>query len=741
MPIEIEDADGTIIEFPDGTPQRDILSVMRRRNQEREARTRAGANGPGGIVGAIAARAGNEGPRTPYARAYQRRAREMQARTAPTGNPIADALGGVTDVVGGTLDQMGRNMGYADDAAYWQTRIGQGAENLVRRATGRPVEIPSEVAAEAAQQYERDQQQRVARERPIQNVASYAVSVPAFGGLGVRGRVGALQAGGANALVNLPFALSRQEGDTLQERLPGAALETAAVFGLSSGLQGIANRVTQAPRPNTGRSRAADFEAAGVRPTQAAVSGGTPAAATRMIGENFLAGGGVRRNIQNSLDDTAARARELAGSYGQHGQPENVGEAVQAGVRRFSGEAPQPPSPTGRRVDPALIPTREWSFRSKANAVYDDIFGRISADERGHLAGETGARATAAATRGALRQIQQRVQAPNLAEIINDPQIARIANALEADESALRFDDLRQLRTWVRQQRARPSLTQTIDEAALARLEGALTQDIYDSAVVLGGRTTAHQLRRADQFYRAGMNRIQEALQPFADRSGRGAYDRIIALAREGGRQNSRALQSLRNSLRPDEWREVSATVIDDLGRPSRGAANVLDDGAFSVEQFVSNYARLSEEGRNILFGGSGREGLREALDTLARVAGYQKGVERMANASRSGINAQNFGSIAGLAYPGTTVPTVFGLLGAAITGEVLTNPAFVRWLASAPKAGASASGMRRHIAALAQIAARDPALAPVHAELVRNVADRSLAQTDPQPSRREPAQ
>lgn len=41
MPIEVIDRDGTIIEFPDGTSERDMASAMRRRDQEHEARARA----------------------------------------------------------------------------------------------------------------------------------------------------------------------------------------------------------------------------------------------------------------------------------------------------------------------------------------------------------------------------------------------------------------------------------------------------------------------------------------------------------------------------------------------------------------------------------------------------------------------------------------------------------------------------------------------------------------------------
>lgn len=45
MTIEVIDADGTVIEFPDGTPQEQIASVMRSRSQQR-------ASAPGSVIGA-----------------------------------------------------------------------------------------------------------------------------------------------------------------------------------------------------------------------------------------------------------------------------------------------------------------------------------------------------------------------------------------------------------------------------------------------------------------------------------------------------------------------------------------------------------------------------------------------------------------------------------------------------------------------------------------------------------------
>lgn len=108
---------------------------------------------------------------------------------------------------------------------------------------------------------------------------------------------------------------------------------------------------------------------------------------------------------------------------------------------------------------------------------------------------------------------------------------------------------------------------------------------------------------------------------------------------------------------------------------------------------------------------------LMAALDNLAQVADMQRAVERMANHSNSGVSIQNVGTIGTLANPGTTAWALAGLGGMMITGEMLTNPAFVRWIAGAPMAGA-AGRWAGHVAALARLAARDPSLGQFYTQV-----------------------
>lgn len=682
-----------------------------------------------------------------YTRTYQQRSDARRARTpeelrtgrVPGGGrdiPVPDFLQGFAGALqnfnrSGPAEmttQMFRNLGVTDDAAYWATRP-QGREQ-----------------AQAAQQYEQDRQREVARDQPILNSASIAASIPATAGaasMAAIPRAGALQAGATAAGINLPFAFARQDGN-FQERLPGAAQETAAVGAFGTVLQGAANRFLRPALPNSTAARAQEFEQAGVRAPLAAIQGRGSAPMAMAIAENPI-GGNVRRNLQNSVDDVQNAYRGLVGRAGNAEPREIAGEMVQRGIRRFANGRNEP-MPNQVRVDPATgrsvpatprqVPTRDWSFGAKSESLYDDVFGRLARDEEQLLRGGVRNHLDTTATRDVLRDIVNDVSGAASRDAMSSPMVNTIRRAIVSDarDGTLRFQDLRRWRTWVREAQADEGLRQGMSNAALQRIERALTEDIYTSARQIGGQA-AHDLHITDRWYRQTTNRINTALAPFNTRAsgvptmeGARSFRRVIDLASQGGRQNTRQLAQLRSSLRPDEWRSVSASIMDEMGNPSFGSPHAMEPGAFSLEHFVTNVARMSDEGRQALFGPQ----LAGDLERLARVAGSLKAVRGFTNFSRSGSSLQNMGTFGlagtalGAAGAGQMAPLA-GLIAsgiaARVTGHMLSNPNFVRWLTS-PATG----GLKRQLAALATIAARDPAVAPLYAEIAERAVDRSRA-------------
>ena len=621
---------------------------------------------------------------------------------------------------GGFTDQVLNNLGVGDEIDGAAAATVQAGRNLMNTLRGQPNTVTPGDAYSAASDVRRRSAAAYAKQHPVLNALATA------GGIAVAGRpqtagvapaqiapMSVLRAGVTTSGLTAPFALAQADGD-LGQRVQTAAPQvlTAGLFG--SGLQAAVNRLA---RPTAKAAMPANnaslFERVGVRPTYAAVTGSETGGLAKGIAENWLLGGSARRNLQNSLDDTQQAAARIAGSYGQVRGPQIAGDEVAQGVTNFARN----------RADPR-------SFASRSDRLYDRAFGMIDNANVGGV--------STSATGQALQDIQNRVTAPNLANLVTDPQIGRIALALRDDQGAIKFSDLRALRSWVREARGNPQLRQGMDEAALGRLEGALTQDIMDSARQIGGAAAERTLRRADQFYRTGSQRLQQIDQRFGvmnDRvSAENLYGRIKSVATSGARADADSLLALKKSVPQDVWSDVAATLIDDMGKPT--AAALGGDAAFSVTQFAKNFGAAGQRGgltdaaKDILFGPKGSS-LRAGLDELAEVARLQGGVERAANASRSGVSVQNVGTLTGAgaiaaqAATGNVLPAVGAMAGGAgvmITGEMLTNPAFVRWLAGAPKAGQAIGGWRAHLAHLAQLgqlAARDPALSAYYNQQV----------------------
>lgn len=527
-------------------------------------------------------------------------------------------------------------------------------------------------------------------------------------------------------------------GSTNQEwedSMNGALTVAAPMKGMRAGA--ALRRVSPspppaAPPPNKFADMVTRFDRAGVTPLPAAAGGRGASAVTNTIAENPIAGAPSRARLRARVAETEASADRLAGQYGDARGAQITGENVQGGVERFANGKPARGALAGAQ------PARSTSFRAKADALYDEAFSGLDQAMAGKTtpgqsvevwgAGDTphqirtgGSQISTPSTSRVLSDITQGGQSSAIRGLVTDPTVGRAADAIANANRAgdLSFDDLRRLRTWVRTAQKNNDLRQTIGDANLQRMEAALTSDIFANAETLGSPQLAHQLRRADQFYAAGQQRIQTALQPFADaKSGESAYRRLVQAAGSTGSADAKQVLALKRSLAPDEWGDIASNVISELGQQKPGAAPAGQAG-FSVSEFVTNYNKLSPRARAILFdsvGGGGKNAseLRAALDNLASVADDLKGVEKGANASKTFVNAQSAGTVGGLiTAPG---PTVAFLSGMSLTGEAMTNPAVARWLAKTARA--RQAGPRPYeatVRALGTAARANAALIPLH--------------------------
>jgi hypothetical protein len=493
-----------------------------------------------------------------------------------------------------------------------------------------------------------------------------------------------------------PGVLGLLRGERPQ-RLEGDARRTQIEHDVNRAVSAVGpGKVGPRPIPvktapvNPFAEKVAAFDTAGVRPSLAAMSEGA-ARVAKGVAENPIAGVRARGALRGSIEDTSNAAGRVASRFGSPMDSRGAaGEAVQRGVEDFNKR-----------------------FSARSSAMYDPIFSKIDTAERAAVAGMPNTPVVKPTeTVAALRQMTSRVNSPALSEMITDKRLPDIMAAIEGDPNSIRFNDLRQLRTWVRNAQRDPELRKGIDQASLGRLEGALTHDIYANAESLGGPKTARQLKQADSFYRMGSQRIDGALQKFVGGrspvTGEGAYDLVLRAAGDKGGADTARLSALRKSLQPHEWNDVAATVVNRLGKPLPGQG----EDTFSISRFVTGFDGLSPQGKDLLFG---KGALRGELENLSRVARMQKNVERAANHSNTMAGGQAVATAVGLVNPLTAAPTAKLLGGMAITGEMMTNPLAVRWLARLSQAkAAGGAALRTQVRALGSAANDNAALIPL---------------------------
>jgi hypothetical protein len=236
--------------------------------------------------------------------------------------------------------QAARSTGVFDEMGYGVDFALQGAGNLVRRAMGKPVQVPARVAGQARMDFEQEQQASYARRKPVANALATGVGIALAGRPSGVGFTNPLAVGATAAAQNAPFALGRQEG-SFPERIPGAARETALAFGLGSTLAAGGNALARsaATRRAAPRSNARRLSDEGVLLTPGQMMGGAAQRLEDSLTSIPILGDSIRSAQIRGIDtfDEAALSRGLAPIQG--GRAQTVGREGVRDVTAAIGNA------------------------------------------------------------------------------------------------------------------------------------------------------------------------------------------------------------------------------------------------------------------------------------------------------------------------------------------------------------------------------------------------------------------
>jgi hypothetical protein len=280
--------------------------------------------------------------------------------------------------------------------------------------------------------------------------------------------------------------------------------------------------------------------------------------------------------------------------------------------------------------------------------------------------------------------------APALGAALTDPTMAKFAKAIEEAGGTLTWAQAKELRSFIGQELATPSImTNGAKRAELNSIYAALSRDL-EAAAEAAGPDAVTAFRQANDFYSAGMSRIEGALSDILKdgASGESVFGRVKRLATSGrASEDISSLFQIRSSMPEESWDVYALGLLEEMGSANPGAS--ADD--FSPSTFLTNWRRMSDASKNAVFSGTRYGGLKSELDNLAKVLGSERNLDLLRNTSgttRTLISALLFtGST--MSLTGDPRDAGYALVGSLIApraaAKLLTNPRFVRWLADVP--------------------------------------------------------
>ena len=238
-------------------------------------------------------------------------------------------------------------------------------------------------------------------------------------------------------------------------------------------------------------------------------------------------------------------------------------------------------------------------------------------------------------------------------------------------------------------------LINPVDKTQLKLVYGALSKDL--EAYLKGNVKGLNALSRANKYYKSGLNRIDNYLEPIFKTSD---PDRIASLLLNTGKEGATRLNAIKKSLTTEQYDVFLSNIMERMGRlqPGQSLSGDLVEGAgkFSSETFLTNFNRLSVEAQESLFKGKGwTSGMQKDFTDILKISNFIRLSGRtFKNPSGTADRIVGQGMMLGAAGS-LAVNPAFALVGlplvigsSRVVAGLMTNPSFIKWLAQGIKIG-----------------------------------------------------
>jgi hypothetical protein len=272
------------------------------------------------------------------------------------------------------------------------------------------------------------------------------------------------------------------------------------------------------------------------------------------------------------------------------------------------------------------------------------------------------------------------------------------------------IEGIRQTRTALRESLTERGLRGSATDKVFGDILEAATGDMYDGLAAAGKQNAAGALKTANAFWKKRVETIDDVLEPILGKNAPRSGEQIVTALENMANPktgNGARLRQLFQAMPKGETRSVAATLINRMGQPTKGAAEIVDGTGFSFNTFLTNWNNLSPQARRAAFPP-------ETVDALNKLAVVSRGVKQAGAAANTSNTARAIGvqvAISPLLWWVNPLAAIGGGAAQYSVGKLMASPRFARWLAGAPKT-ANPAAQRAYVGKLAGIARAEPAIA-----------------------------
>lgn len=489
----------------------------------------------------------------------------------------------------------------------------------------------------------------------------YQKATPDATGLGrvVGNLIPVLGSGGeslvTNAATGVAVAESSPITDTSEKSVGQQSVEQGVgglVLGTVPRMAGAVVRRTlagDAPARAAMADNLSTFKRAGVQPSLGQVSEGGVTKGS----------GAFSGTTDKQSTELAAQAEKVADRLSTVRTPEQAGKVIIDGLRGTRGEQGFEGGWMGRYSD-------------AKKALYDKADKLINPKAPVYMP----------ATFSKLRSLTTPSKtAPATTSMFVDSKLAELRARLQADtgrSKSLPYEDVKAIRSEIGELIDPTKLDPKIDVKKAKEVYAALSNDL-DAATKRMGPKAYQAMKRANDFTRAGHELIDVHIQPILNGK---IPEKVFSAATDGTQEGASRVRETLKALEPAQADAVRGVVFRELGREGDG---------FSAQRFFSNWVKLHPDARTELFGKEGAN-LRTTIDRMAEVAGrLNQSGNTITEIRRYATEHAGEGGLAAIAYVTHQYGISNVLFGGAglgfLTGRLVQNPKFMKWLSRASQA------------------------------------------------------